>query len=81
MKRLLGYLNPITRLGKKEYSILFPFFTTVLSAILLEMYAYFLVKDADAVGLPAIFVFIGLIIYFAFHDGIRGGFYGGAFDC
>ncbi len=74
MKRLLGYLNPITRLGKKEYSILFPFFTTVLSAILLEMYAYFLVKDADAVGLPAIFVFIGLIIYFAFHDGIRGGF-------
>lgn len=74
MKRLLGYLNPITRLGKKEYSILFPFFITVLSAILLEMYAYFLVKDPDAVGLPAIFVFIGLIIYFAFHDGIRGGF-------
>ena len=73
MKRLLRYLNPIARFGETRYSIYLPFFTTLITAILLEIFAFIVVKDPEAVGLPAIFVFITLIIYFAFRDGLQGG--------
>lgn len=73
MNGVLQYINPITRLGQKKYSFWFPFSITLLSCILLELYAYILMHDPNAVGLLAIFVFIALIIYFAFRDGIKGG--------
>lgn len=73
MRGLFNYLNPISRLGKKKYSTVLPLFTTIFTAILLEIYAYFLVNNPNAVGVFAIFIFIALIIYFAFRDGLRGG--------
>lgn len=73
IKSMLQYLNPIERLGNRSYSALFPFAMTLLSAILLELYAYYVLKNPDAVGLFAIFIFIALILYFSFRDGIRGG--------
>jgi signal transduction histidine kinase len=70
---LLGYLNPIKRLGKKRYSVLFPLLTTIIVAMLIQGYAYGIAHDPNAAGLPAIFIPIALIIYFSFRDGIQGG--------
>lgn len=61
-------------LGEKSYSWKFPLITSILMAIFTEFYAYEIAKDPKANGLPAIFVFIGLILYFSFREGIRGGF-------
>lgn len=73
LKKILYYLNPFNRLGKKQYSIVFPFFVTLLSAILLEFYVYEILKNPPVVTAPAVVIFLGLITYFAFHDGIQGG--------
>jgi PAS domain S-box-containing protein len=35
--------------------------------------AYAIAHNPNAIGLAAIFIFIGLILYFSFRDGIRGG--------
>jgi PAS domain S-box-containing protein len=51
----------------------FPLIVTVVSTVLLELVAYFVLKDPNAIGLWAIFVFIAEIIYFSFRDGVRGG--------
>ena len=74
MRMVYHYLNPIRRLGNKNYSYLFPTLLTFFSAVALEVYANVIVKDPEIVGLFAIFIFIALIIYFAFRDGILGGF-------
>lgn len=74
LTKLFAYINPFTRLGKKQYSIIFPFLVTTLSAALLELYAYGLVKDPNSVNIIAIVLFITYIIYFSFRDGLRGGF-------
>jgi len=74
MRRLLHYLNPIENLGNRDYTTIFPALGTTLSAVILEIVARYLLKNPESVGLPAIFIFIALIIYFSFRKGIRGGF-------
>lgn len=73
MKTLLRYLNPIRHLGDKHYSFMFPLLATAGAAVLLEMYAYFIAKNPEIVGLAAIIGSIVLVIYFAFREGVRGG--------
>lgn len=72
-KNLANYLNPIARLGLKEYSLLFPFITTVISYILLEVVAFTVLQDPEAIGIFAIFFSLVFIIYFSFRDGLLGG--------
>lgn len=74
MKRILHYLNPIAHLGDKKHSFLFPFLVSISTCFILEGYAYRIARDPNAVGAYAIFVFVALIIYFAFRDGFRGGY-------
>ncbi|MBP7967477.1 PAS domain S-box protein [Candidatus Woesebacteria bacterium] len=74
MKKIISYLNPIERLGNRNYSYFFPFIVTSLCAVVVEVFVYKVLHNPAAVGLFAIFVFIALIIYFAFRDGTRGGF-------
>ncbi len=74
MKTLLTYINPLKRLGIREYSYKFPTLTVLSAVFLNEFYAYVLLRDPEAVGTTAIFVFLLLIIYFAFRDGRKGGF-------
>ena len=74
VKKLLRYLNPINRLGIKRYSVLFPLLTILLVTVIVEFIVYSILRDPMAVGNVAIFLYVGLIIYFAFHDGVRGGF-------
>jgi PAS domain S-box-containing protein len=73
VKRILHYLNPIARLGKKEYSIIVPLLTNIFLIILSEFFTYQVAKNSLAVGGYIIFINVSLVIYFAFHDGIRGG--------
>lgn len=44
------------------------------AVVLSEAISYLAFHDPNAVGLIAIFLFIALIIYFAFRTGLRGGF-------
>lgn len=73
MRKVLRYLNPIAHFGDKNYSVFFPLITTLLTAVILEGIFVWLLHTPNAVGLYAIFVFIVLIVYFAFREGIRGG--------
>ncbi len=73
MYRILRYVNPIARLGNRHYSYIFPFIITFLTAVLMELYANNILRNPEDIGLAAIFVFIALILYFAFRDGKRGG--------
>lgn len=73
MKKIVRFLNPLARLGEKEYSILFPLVTTLSVFVLSEFYSYSVYGSPDAVGSYIIFVSTALIIYFAFHDGLKGG--------
>lgn len=73
MRRLMAYLNPLNRLGVKRYSPIFPFLTTLLFGILSEIYTVVILKDPDSVGMYAIFLFLGIIVYFSFRNGILGG--------
>ncbi|MEK7572160.1 MAG: hypothetical protein AAB553_07870, partial [Patescibacteria group bacterium] len=72
MKRIGKYLNPITRLGIKKYSIIFPLTVSLLTAFFSEFVASVL-NDPNIVGVYIVFINIIFIIYFAFRDGIRGG--------
>ncbi len=73
MRRVFQYLNPIAHLGNRDYSVLFPFFTGLLAALLGELLQKFVIFHDSFQGLYAILVFIALIIYFSFRKGIRGG--------
>lgn len=73
MNRFNYYLNPIARLGRSNYSVGFPAAITLLAVLISEAIAYLIFKNPESVGLFAIFVFVGLIIYFSFRDGIKGG--------
>lgn len=73
MNGLSHFLNPIERLGKRHYSFLTPLLATLLIILISEIYAYGIAKDPMVVGAYAIFLFVALIIYFSFRDGIRGG--------
>lgn len=68
------FIFPLRRLGIRQYSTFFPLLLTTACAVLLEVYAYQIAHDPEIVGLFAIVVFIGLIIYFSFRDGLKGGF-------
>jgi PAS domain S-box-containing protein len=73
MSEIITYFNPLARLGLRKYSRVLPLSVTILTAVALELIAYYVVHDPMAVGIYAIFLFVSLIIYFAFRDGIHGG--------
>lgn len=73
MQSTLRYLNPIAHLGDRNYSFWFPGSITLTACLTLEVVFNQILKNPDGVGVWAIFVFVGLIIYFAFRDGLRGG--------
>ncbi len=72
--KIIHYLNPVARLGKRQYSVFLPLFVSIFVSVTLECYVYFVLHDPNVVGLYAIFLYIGLIIFFSFRDGVRGGF-------
>ncbi|MDE2590548.1 MAG: PAS domain-containing protein [Patescibacteria group bacterium] len=74
MNKIINYLDPMVHLGEKKYSILFPFLINFFVCILSEAYAYSIAHNPMAVGAYSIFINVALIIYFAFREGIRGGF-------
>lgn len=65
----------MSRLGIRTYSFRFPLIVVMSTAALNEFYAYVIMQDPNAVGATAIFVFLFLIVYFAFRDGRKGGFF------
>lgn len=73
MIRFRHYLNPLRRVGIQYYSFRFPVVGTIIAAVLLELYANFIIRDPSAIGIAALFIFMLLTIYFSFRDGIRGG--------
>lgn len=73
MSRLGRYLNPISRLGHRKYSVVFPFGFTLFVAATSEFIISNLLRNPNLVGAYGIILFLILIIYFAFRDGIRGG--------
>jgi PAS domain S-box-containing protein len=72
MKNLLKYLNPLSRLGIKRYSLFFPLLFSAIVPILSELFVYGVLKNPNAVGAYIIFVNVATIIYFSFRDGIKG---------
>ena len=74
MLRLVHYLNPMAHLGQKQYSIWFPLLANLLLCVLSELYCYLIVRNPMAVGSYIIFADVAFILYFAFRDGLRGGF-------
>jgi signal transduction histidine kinase len=74
MDKILGYLNPVEHLGDKKYSFQFPAIVTLSCAVVLEIYAFLIARNPHSIDLAALLIFIGLIIYFSFREGIRGGF-------
>ncbi len=73
MNSFIKYLNPVSHLGKKEYSVLFPLIFSITIPILSEIFAYQIANNPNIVGVYIIFIDVAAIIYFAFLRGIRGG--------
>jgi PAS domain S-box-containing protein len=73
MQNLLTYLNPITRLGDKKYSIFFPLIFTLALAVFIDILVYRILQNPSSAGFFAIILPIAAIIYFSFRDGIKGG--------
>lgn len=71
--KIINYLSPIARLGIRKYSFFFPLGLTIFTAGLIEAYDHFITKNLTNGSFLTIFVFIVLIIYFAFRDGRKGG--------
>jgi PAS domain S-box-containing protein len=67
------YINPIKRLGKRKYSLLFPLLFSLFICIASEIIALQVLKDPKIVGAYIIWINVSSIIYFAFRDGIKGG--------
>lgn len=74
LKQLVQYLNPIARFGNATYSYIFPAATTLFFTVAVELYVNFILKNPNAVGVFAIFIFATLIVYFSFRDGVLGGY-------
>lgn len=70
---LIFYINPISRLGYRKYSIVFPFLLIISTCLLSEFYAYQIAKNPNIVGNYIIFITVALTLYSSFRDGIRGG--------
>ncbi len=73
MKKVIEYLNPISRLGNGHYSFVFPLVANIALCVLSEFFAYGIFRDPMSVGGYIIFLNVAYIIYFAFRDGVRGG--------
>ncbi len=73
IENIIDYLKPSNRIGKKQYSILFPLLLTTTCAIFLELDYRFIIHMPELVRAPAVIILLGLIIYFSLRDGIRGG--------
>lgn len=73
LSAFIGYIDPVARLGNTSYSITFALIGTFLMAVLLEIKAYVVYQDPESIGAAAIYIFILLITFFSFHNGIRAG--------
>jgi PAS domain S-box-containing protein len=73
MKNILKYLNPIEHLGENNYSIFFPLLTMVIVTVISELFANFVIRDPMIVSFYVIYLYVALIIYFAFRRGLVGG--------
>jgi len=71
--RLIRFLNPMKHLGERKYSLWFPLLTTLSTAAILEYVSNSILGNPDAVGMLAIVLFLALIIYFSFREGVGGG--------
>ncbi len=74
LRRIYRYLNPISRLGYAKYSIIFPLLVSIFAVSGIHFQFLYITRDADSLGLLAIFIPLAIILYSAFRDGIRGGF-------
>lgn len=72
-KRMYSYLNPIAHLGDKKYPYWLSVVLSLIAAVSIEFTAVYLLHRPNDVGLPAIFIFVTLILYTAFRSGIIGG--------
>jgi len=72
-KKLLDALNPISRLGKKDYSFYLPLACSLVICLISEIYAYEIAKNPNIVGVYIILVNVVSLIYFSFRNGVRGG--------
>ncbi len=70
---LKEYFDPLARLGNRTYSIYLPFAITLGACFALEFYAFRIANNPAIVARLAIIIFIAIIIYFSFRDGIMGG--------
>jgi signal transduction histidine kinase len=61
-------------MGDVQYSFIFPLVTNVTLCILSELFAYGIAKNPLIVGIYIIFINVALVIYFAFRDGLIGGY-------
>lgn len=74
LKIVTNYLDPISHLGERKYSVIFPLVANLVLVILSELFVYVIAKNPQVVGTYIIFLNVAFIIYFSFRDGIRGGF-------
>jgi len=80
VKKLLKYLNPLSHLGDRKYSYLFPLIVNILLIVGSEIYVYIIAKNPLAVGNYIIFANVAFIIYFAFREGLWGGYISSIFS-
>lgn len=74
VKKIVHFLNPLARLGQRNYSFFFPFLVVFGTCIFLEFYAFAIAHNPDVVNSVAIFLFVFYILYFSLRDGVKGGF-------
>ncbi len=72
-QRVLHFFSPFSRLGESQYSYSFPLLLSLIFVLLSEFLVTIL-SAPEMVGIIAIFLFMALIVYLSFRDGIRGGF-------
>lgn len=73
MNAIWKYINPIARLGLAKYSPVPAIVFTSLMCVLVEFYNIVIRNEPDLVTFNIIFILLGIVIYFAFRDGVIGG--------
>ncbi|MBI3980731.1 PAS domain S-box protein [Candidatus Microgenomates bacterium] len=73
MSKIIDYLNPVARLGKKR-SVVVPLVLSFLTYLLSEIFAYYILKNPAQAGAYLVFLSAALVIYLSLRDGIAGGF-------
>lgn len=71
--KVIRFIDPIARLGRSKPEWKFALLASFLTAVFLESAVIVFSISSANLGLLAISLFIGLIIYFSFRDGFRGG--------